>query len=284
MGDVGAAAGSLLVSPCAIFSATCRLSALPGDSNPPPVKEFTHPASPGESCGNGENESGETPNGDKACFNDGEKVPNGNGLPVVAVVGAAGAAAMGRSGGGAILCNRELGGFGDEFDAGWEVPVNCCTNERKSLGSVLYTCGANRGCANVGRNPFFILLELLFTANDLFFPDSPPSSIDIGAAIIKNHPYTPTTTLLGLATSTNCTHRTPPRSLKHPITAEGGQKKLRRPKQSSGNEEEVAFSPASSASASSWSPLDQQELLPLESAKENKNLETCNPWLAGWLV
>jgi hypothetical protein len=209
VGDVGAAAlaaGSLLVSPWTIFSATCRMSALPGDSNPP-VKEFTHPASPGESCGNGENESGETPNGDEACFNDGEKVPNGNGL---GAVGAAGAAAMGRSGGGAILCNREFGGFGDGFDAGCDVPVNCCTNERKSLGSVLYTCGANRGCANVGRNPFFILLELLFTANDLFtppFPNSPPSSILIGAAIIKKshshyHPR--------VAASTNCTHRNLP--------------------------------------------------------------------------
>lgn len=64
--------------PSAIFSASCRITALPGDSNP--VKEFTHPASPGDNCGNGENDSGDTPgNGETPapCFDSGEKLPNG---------------------------------------------------------------------------------------------------------------------------------------------------------------------------------------------------------------
>lgn len=202
------AASGLLAGtfPSAIFSASCRMTALPGDSNP--VKEFTHPASPGDNCGNGENESGETPgNGDAPapCFDSGEKLPNGKSwLGCVVAVGwdcppAVGAACgwgcgyvpVGRSGGGAILCNLELGGFGPDRGgfAGCEVPVSCCTRERKSLGCVLYTCGASRGCANVGRKPFFILLDDLFTANDapVFppFPNSPPSprSMDIGAAM-----------------------------------------------------------------------------------------------------
>lgn len=106
---------------------------------------------------------------------------------------------VGLNGGGARLDNLELGGLGPEGGgfAGKEVPVSCCTRERKSLGSVLYTCGASLGCANVGRKPFFILLDDLLTANDPpllpTFPNSPGSlrSMDIGAAMKYNLPTYP---------------------------------------------------------------------------------------------
>lgn len=104
---------------------------------------------------------------------------------------------MGRNGGGAIRERRELTGLGAVGDAagGCDVPVNCCTNDRKSLGSVLYTVGARRGCATVGRNPLRILLDDLFTANDppllLPLPNSPPgspASMESGAAMQSHTP------------------------------------------------------------------------------------------------
>lgn len=113
----------------------------------------------------------------------------------------------GRSGGGAMRCNREFGGLGpDDGDVvmGCDVPVNFCTRDRKSLGSVLYTVGASRGCANVGRRPFLILLDDLFTASDLLppFPKSPasPRSIDMDAAMRLSLDESPTAPQVDLLT------------------------------------------------------------------------------------
>jgi hypothetical protein len=59
--------------PSAIFCASCRMTALPGDSNP--FREFTQPWSLGDSCGRGENERGETGNGEMTCLWSEEKLP-----------------------------------------------------------------------------------------------------------------------------------------------------------------------------------------------------------------
>lgn len=77
MGDMGGReeAAVALVSgfdagtlPSAIFSASCRITALPGDSS-----EFTQTWSLGDSLGNGENDSGDgTGNGEAPWFDRGE--------------------------------------------------------------------------------------------------------------------------------------------------------------------------------------------------------------------
>lgn len=51
------------------------MTALPGDSNP--FREFTQPWSLGDSCGRGENERGETGNGEVTCLGSEEKLPKG---------------------------------------------------------------------------------------------------------------------------------------------------------------------------------------------------------------
>lgn len=53
------------------------MTALPGDSNP--FKELTHPWSLGDNCGKGENERGETGNGEVMCLGREEKLAKGKG-------------------------------------------------------------------------------------------------------------------------------------------------------------------------------------------------------------
>lgn len=71
--------------------------------------------------------------------------------------------------------------------AGGDVPVSCWTRERKSPGSVLYTCGAGRGCVTARRKFLLIFDDDLLTesAELLRVPPLPPSESDmsIGAAM-----------------------------------------------------------------------------------------------------
>lgn len=69
--------------------------------------------------------------------------------------------------------------------AGGDVPVSCWTSERKSPGSVLYTCGAGRGCVTVRRKFLLIFNDDLLTESAELLLPLPPSESDrsIGAAV-----------------------------------------------------------------------------------------------------
>jgi hypothetical protein len=139
-----------------------------GDSKE--LKELAHTLSLGLKTGRGEKERGDTGNGETLWEERGENLPKGKGLkpgadvakgkgataaaPVWGCWCRVGYAKVGRNGGGAIFCNRETVGLvgggpgslspeedddddGDGDEEEEEVPVNCCTKDLKSLGSVL---------------------------------------------------------------------------------------------------------------------------------------------------
>lgn len=67
------------------------------------------------------------------------------------------------------------------------VPVKCCTSERKSLGSVLYTCGAGRGCVTDRRKLLLLIFneDLLTESEDdvVLARCASVSDMSIGAAM-----------------------------------------------------------------------------------------------------
>jgi len=67
-----------------------------------------------------------------------------------------------------------------------DVPVSCWTSERKSLGSVLYTCGAGRGWVTARRKLFLLIFndDLLTERAEALRPLLPSESdMSIGAAM-----------------------------------------------------------------------------------------------------